>query len=424
MAMNLKSYNQLISQAASYMLEKMNLSPTTVYEYKLAWHHLRDYMAEHHIVDISRNVSDKYFLEKFGSNNYVELKMVGQRKAFKAINRLIEYKLTQQMNFVYPNNNQINYVFEGKIGLYINTFIATLKSENISSLSINKYERYLSIFNNFLIKYNITTVQQLTSSLLLTYIQSFDKNEPPYRIIHSLAIVTRFCKFLYKTGVISIDISKRIPRYKKVNQPQIPSVYSKEEIVQLLSSIDRQTRLGKRNYAIILLAARLGLRLSDIRNLKFENIQWEDNRIAITQYKTGKGLALPLLTDVGNAIYDYIKYGRQISDSQYVFIPERSGRDKLLISSIYTIFLKAFIKSGIKTADRKRGPHSLRHSLGYELLQQSTPLPYVSEVLGHRNTESTKYYMRIDLTSMRKCVIDVPGVNNQFYEQKGGCFYE
>lgn len=242
--------------------------------------------------------------------------------------------------------------------------------------------------------------------------------------MHSMVIATRFCKFLYKTRVISHDISKRIPRYKKTTQPQIPSVYSKEEVAQLLSSIDRQTRLGKRNHAIILLAARLGLRLSDIRNLKFENILWEDNRITITQYKTGKELALPLLTDVGNAIYDYIKYGRHISDSQYIFIPERSEHEKLLISSIYTIFLKAFIKSGVKTADRRRGPHSLRHSLGYELLQQSTPLPYVSEVLGHRNSESTRYYMRIDLASMHKCVIDVPCVDNQFYEQRGGCFYE
>lgn len=166
------------------------------------------------------------------------------------------------------------------------------------------------------------------------------------------------------------------------------------------------------------------MRLSDIQGLKFENVYWETNRIIITQYKTGKDLTLPLLTDVGNAIYDYIKYGRRISDSQYIFIPERSTRDKLLVSSIYTIFLKAFIKSGIKTKDRRRGPHSLRHSLGYELLQQTTPLPYISEVLGHRNTESTRYYLRIDLVSMRKCVIDVPVVDNRFYEQKGGCFYD
>lgn len=214
-AMNLKSYNQLISQASSYMLENKHFSPTTVYEYKLAWYHLRDYMHEHNITEISKDVSDRYFLDKFGSNNYTDLKLAGQRRMYKAINRLIEYKLTQQMNFIYPKNTPINYVFEGEIGKHIDAFITTLKADNISSLSINKYERHLSVFNNFLIKSTIVTVQQITSMVLLNFVKNFDKSEPPYRIMHCISIATRFCKFLYRTGAISSDISKYIPRYKK-----------------------------------------------------------------------------------------------------------------------------------------------------------------------------------------------------------------
>lgn len=140
----------------------MNLSPATINEYRLVWHHLRDYMDDHNLTELSKELANKYFLERFGSNDYVELRMAGQRKAYKMVNRLIEYYHTQQMNFTYPKNTQIHYVFEGAIGQHINTFISALKSDNISSLSINKYERYLSMFNNFLTKSNISTVQQLT----------------------------------------------------------------------------------------------------------------------------------------------------------------------------------------------------------------------------------------------------------------------
>jgi integrase len=84
-----------------------------------------------------------------------------------------------------------------------------------------------------------------------------------------------------------------------------------EEIEKLIASVDRNHAVGKRDHAIILLAARLGLRASDIANLKFENILWEQSSIHLTQFKTRNKIILPLLSEVGNAIVDYLKYGRQ-----------------------------------------------------------------------------------------------------------------
>ena len=84
----------------------------------------------------------------------------------------------------------------------------------------------------------------------------------------------------------------------------------------------------------------------------------------------------------------------------------------------------AFAKTGINTKYRKHGPHALRHSLAGRLLERQTVLPVISEVLGHENTESTRFYLRVDLTSMRQCALDVPEVLPSFYNQKGGIFYE
>jgi integrase len=210
--------------------------------------------------------------------------------------------------------------------------------------------------------------------------------------------------------------------YKK--QAKIPSIYTANEIKTLIAAADRCSAVGKRDYTIILLAARLGMRASDIANLKFENIFWEQNKINLTQFKTGQKLELPLLAEVGNAIVDYLKYSRPKSDEPFLFLCARSPFNSIHTPVVTKIVENMFVKTGINTKDRKHGPHALRHSLAGRLLERQTILPVISEVLGHKNIESTRFYLRIDLTSLRQCVLEVPGVSPGFYTQKGGWFYE
>jgi integrase len=172
------------------------------------------------------------------------------------------------------------------------------------------------------------------------------------------------------------------------------------------------------------LAARLGLRASDIANLKFENILWEQSSIHLTQFKTGKKIELPLLSEIGNSLIDYLKYSRPKSDNQFVFLCAHSPFNSINTSVITRIVQNTFVKTGINTKGRRHGPHALRHSLAGRLLEKQITLPVISEVLGHENTESTRFYLRIDLTSLRRCVLEVPTVSQDFYFQKGGYFYE
>ncbi len=192
----------------------------------------------------------------------------------------------------------------------------------------------------------------------------------------------------------------------------------------MIASVERSSFMGRRDYAILLLAARLGLRNSDIANIKFENLFWEKNMIRLFQYKTDKEIELPLLSEVGNAIIDYLKYSRQYSEEPYVFLTSRSPVKPLTIMGITNIVGRAFAKSGINIKNRRHGPHALRHSLAQRLLEQQTMLPVISEVLGHENIESTRFYLRVDINSMRQCALDVPPVSPSFYNQKGGIFYE
>jgi integrase len=163
----------------------------------------------------------------------------------------------------------------------------------------------------------------------------------------------------------------------------------------------------------------------DVCKLKFEHIYWATSIIKFEQSKTGKTIILPLLPDVGNAIIDYLRFGRPQSEEQHVFLMERPPFEHFSSSGVVThIVQRAYQKAGIKIDGKRYSAHSLRHSLTLRMLQKNTTLPVISEVLGHQNTESTRYYLRIDINFMKHCILDVPQIQSSFYEQKGGAFYE
>jgi site-specific recombinase XerD len=316
-------------------------------------------------------------------------------------------------------------MFNGPIGGLLVSFLEYKRTEcRWSSDTFETHKNYLSMFLNFCNKTNIATIADIDFAAILLFL-SDPRSIRGHRSGGAVSSLRAFFKYAFEQKLLGIDYSISIPSYKSVSQPQLPSTYSEKEIVQLLSSVERSSAIGKRNYAMILMAVRLGFRASDIANLKFEHLQWTKSTIEIKQYKTGQELVVPLLPDVGNAIIDYLKYGRRNSEEPYVFLKEKPpyGRkcDGGLVSDTV---IAAFVKSGIDTKGRKSGSHALRHSLVSRMLEESTVLPVISEVLGHASTESTRYYLRIDFKSMKQCVLDVPPVAIDFYEQKGGAFYD
>jgi site-specific recombinase XerD len=323
----------------------------------------------------------------------------------------------------YPRKKPI--VFFGPIGVIINAFLDYKRiEERLSIIRIRSYQLNLSRFLRFCNGHNISSICDIDMVVILCFLSEMDcGNETPVSVV--ISALRGFMKFVFDEKLLNTDYSKKIPQYKSVIQPKLPSTYAKGEIEKLVSSVERSSTIGKRNYAIILIAVRLGLRASDISKLKFENLHWNTNTIEIAQFKTGKGLVLPLLPDVGNAIIDYLRFGRPKSAEPYIFLTERPPYGHFTTSNVVThVVQRAFINAGINIKNKRFGPHSLRHSLGFRMLEQSTVLPVISEVLGHESTKSTRYYLRIDLKSMRQCILDVPPVPPDFYEQKGGAFYE
>jgi site-specific recombinase XerD len=326
---------------------------------------------------------------------------------------------------IQPRSRKKPIIFSGPIGEIISDFLDYKRvEERLSINSIHCYQRNLFRFLSFCNGNNICSVKDIDLVVILRFLNELGcRRETPVSIV--ISTLRSFIKYAFDEKLLATDYSQKIPRYKSVIQPKLPSTYAREEIEKLISSVERSSPIGKRNYAIILMAARLGLRASDISNLMFENLHWKTSTIEIEQFKTGKDLVLPLLPDVGNAIIDYLRYGRPKSAEPYVLLTERPPYGHFTTSNVVThVVQRAFINAGINIKGKRFGPHSLRHSLGFRMLEQSTILPVISEVLGHESTKSTRYYLRIDLKSMRQCMLDVPPVPTDFYEQKGGVFYE
>jgi integrase len=220
--------------------------------------------------------------------------------------------------------------------------------------------------------------------------------------------VRQFMGFCFKNGYRTDDLSSDIPGVHYEKHSRIPSAYSYDEVMKVLGLIDRSNPVGKRDYAVFMLLSRLGIRCGDICRLQYENIDWERNLITFTQHKTGKPIALPLLEEVGLAIIDYLKFGRpKCEDSHNIFIRHRAPIMPLIAKSFYTMVSGYIGKAGLHTEGKKRGPHAFRHSLASRLLEENVPLPVISEILGHANTNTTAVYLSIGVDKLRRCALEV-----------------
>lgn len=422
-----ESFNDLLKmtqKAHEYLESKLLYSANTARSYKKVWSHIVEYIVTNNLNQYDEEVERQFLTYKFGNKKKRELTPT-ESIFYNGTKMLTQFHQTGHINPPkHPPGPKKPIVISGAFGEIAKQFLDYKRETGLSKSGQRQYLRGLLNFFSYCEENNIKSIEVIDLSAILQYLTSLDITKRIY-IDTALWTLRSFMKYVYTQGIIPIDYSKKIPRYKSVSQPKLPSTYSKEEITKLIDSVNRSSPTGKRNYAIILLAAKLGLRASDIANLKFTHLHWDTNRVCIEQVKTGKELILPLLADVGNAIIDYLKYGRPASQESFVFLMAKSPYKPFPNGNIVNhVVRKNFRKAGIDISNRKFGSHSLRHSLSARLLEDRITLPVISEVLGHKSTESTKYYLRIDLTAMQQCMLEVPSVSIYFYQQKGGIFYE
>ena len=224
-----------------------------------------------------------------------------------------------------------------------------------------------------------------------------------------ISMVRNYFRFLFLDGYIQEPIAEKIPSgLTPRGRKKLPTVWSEDDIRRLLESVDLTNPNGKRNYAMLLLAARLGLRIGDIRDLQLSDIDWQACTLTIVQNKTKEPLTLPIPADVGWAIIDYLKNGRPVTESGNIFVRHVPPYDGFAITSnLHNIMTKAISNAGIPCEGKPGGFHTLRHSLATHLLQGGVESTTISDILGHTSPETVKHYLQADTSSLRRCALEV-----------------
>ena len=355
------------------------------------------------------NSSSMDFGIRFLEDHYsMSTKMEEKKWCFaylRCINVMSEYQLSGSIN-LYLAMDKRTYSFPDGFKPSAEEYLAYRKKIGIIDKSSQIFSLYLERFFAFLQKQGILQLKQLSVKDVFNFMESLSCYEKP-TINHTMRAVRYYLKYCYENGFMNEEMFSKLPNPHYNRQSRLPSSYSSGEVTALLESIDLGNPCGLRDYAIILLIARLGLRSSDVANLRFSNIDWENDMIRLTQVKTGNLLELPLLEDVGEAIINYLKNARPRTDSDHVFIrqvPPYTDFKPGAVGGLVRVHLQ---KSGIHLEGKKKGSHTLRHSLASRLLEHEIPLPVISEILGHTNTETTMAYLRINITELRKCALEV-----------------
>ena len=278
--------------------------------------------------------------------------------------------------------------------------------------TIDRRTTELTIFLDFLHSRKARALDAI-QALDLSEFVSWRDHLQPKTVERIVSDVRSFLRFLTMRGIVEKDLSVELPKIRIPRDARIPSVWEQELVVRLLEAVDRSSPKGKRDYAIFLLACRLGMRVGDIRTLKLEQIHWEDATIEVTQSKTGLPLRLPLTSEVGEALIDYLKSGRPQSAHREIFLKANPPFDPFAGNNLHHVVKYWRLLTGIRfRTPQKRGFHSLRHTLATRLLQNGTPLTTIAEILGHTSLESTRIYAKADVETLRSVALDPEEVNH------------
>lgn len=414
----IKSKLQDIRLRVEAYLRTMMYKDACIKRFNHTWNHLADFMKANGYELYSREVGDA-FLDDWHENKAYKQLTHRQQERVRHIDVLSDMTDYGEVRRSHILPKVITY--EGELGNPFTCFIEE-QSHLKAPSSIQRYKERIYTLYAYLADAG-KTIKEFTVGDAMAFLDKLDKAKNPIDRDNTVITIRVFFRYLCANGMLSDNrecLWMDVYKLKGSIRRKLPSVYTQEEVNAVINAIDRTHPQGKRDYAMALLAARYGLRISDIIGLRFCNLEWESNRISLIQQKTGRKLALPLSEEVGSAIIDYIRHGRPDIKTPYVFIKAHAPYGPMKASGLGANLGEWMRAAGIDSTGRKHGPHALRHSLATNLLGVNEPIPVISEILGHSTTESTSVYTRVSVDMLRQCALDVPFVSSSFYDNLYG----
>lgn len=395
-----------LTESVEQMLCNLHYSENTISKYRRHCNRISEFMLRNEIENFSKSVGENYFFTTYG---YKLEKIPSERtrdmsQCRRTIEVLLEYQHSETM---YRRRSSKNHIFQECFQPAADNFMSIIR-QNYARTSCRQFQSRLENFLDYLYDHNCRTFSSITKDNILGYWKTREIRSKTTQE-YDCYFLRKFLDYLYENSYTQIDNSVFVPYIKGNRKGRLPSYYTTEEITTLLSSVERSNPVGKRDYALLLIAIRYGMRIGDIRNLKLSDINWHESKFTFCQSKSEKVITFPLLEDVATALIDYFQNGRPETSCRNIFVRHNAPFDEFgKDDNLHYIINKYMRISGITGFHhRKHGFHIFRHSIAGNMLNMGIPLPVVSEVLSHSKTDTTMIYTKIGIDQLKTCALEV-----------------
>jgi len=404
-----------ITEGLKELLLENHYNPATIRFYEREWKKIQTFLiTEYGDTGYEMERGLKYLEKQYNLiNRYNDGTLAQQRvQLLRVVHMLEDYSLHKVLTRRYYASKNPLVLNEGYSSLF-SEYAEFLDSSELSASTINHYKSIVTVFMDYLTQRKVLSVGKITMDTCNSYLKTL-AGYSFKTVEQNVCGVRHFLRFLHSSGKIMVDYAEKIHMPPVSKSAKIPSAWQADELRAMLSAIDRSSPIGKRDYAMIILACVLGLRIGDIKNLRFSSFNWEEKKLSIIQHKTHRPLTLPIPDAVGWAVIDYIRNGRPCYyESDIIFLkhmpPFDPVGDENHMQQQITRYMR---KAGIDQRSKKRsGFHSLRHSTGSLLLEMETPLPVITDILGHTDSNVTSVYLKTDLQKLAECILSPVGFN-------------
>lgn len=370
--------------------------------------HFKQYCLNNNIENIDMEVIKEFYQRQYDIDIYNIC--CGQQTILRRpLLILMEFYQTGSYFKTHQKSNAIK-IPDNFIRTYETIQLDFINNLNICVKSKKRKLWIIADFINYLSSNNINSLKDIKISNVSEYIETLSEKYSKATIKIQKTVLRETLNWLYQQNMIKFNGRQVFPLIKADTRNKLLSTYSEDEIKRILDVIDNTTKSGKCIFLVVSILAYYGLRVGDIINLKFENIDFENNSINIIQQKTLTNLTLPLIDEIKYPLIDYIKNGRPNSkDKEYVLSTMYAPYTKFKeTSSIHKFLTRTMDIAGINYENRHHGPHAFRHSLATNMINKNVPLSAIGNVLGHSSTKITNIYITKDTTHLKELTLEVP----------------
>lgn len=398
---------------ATETLRDQKFSDGFIRKYVALWRELQVYAKKYRIEEFSWDLARAFLREEHNID-------IEGDDVHSADCKTVHYYTVRPLLYLLLLRNDIGLIRTTKLSIIslesfskvLDSFISSCMERNLRQSTIDAKLWTVRPFLMYLKQNGIKSTPEL-KTLSKDMVSGFVKFLTA-RALNTIAdrvnVLRNFLLFLYEEQFTEQDLTIYVPKVSKRKQ-RLAHTWTPDEIERLLNAIERGTSVGKRDYAIFMLAIHLGMRSGDIISLRFENIDWSRCTIHFTQEKTGIPQELPLSEGIGKAIIDYLKHGRPENSSPYIFVRHTVPYGKM---TRFWYPMQKYLRAAHISVESEKphGPHTLRFSLATHMMDAGIEYETISAVLGHSDPASTNRYLRADIEKLRLCALNPEGVMN------------